>query len=221
MAARGDLLDRCLVLYFPPIPEEKRRAELSFWSEFELSRPAILGALLDAVSGALRRLPKVKLPEMPRMADFAIWATAAEALLGWREGSFLRAYVQNVSAANDLALEASPITEPVRRLVAEDAFQGTASDLLKVLADRTDESTRRQKGWPQNGQGLSNTLRRLAPNLRKCGIEVAFSRTKDRRRRRLIILREIASTSSAVSEEPVSSAVNRTGANGGRKGLLM
>ena len=68
LAVRGDLLDRCLILYLPCIPEEKRRAELTFWDEFESERPAILGATLGAVSGALRRLPKVKLTEMPRMA---------------------------------------------------------------------------------------------------------------------------------------------------------
>lgn len=201
LAVRGDLLDRSLILYLPSIAEEKRRAERSFWSEFELSRPAILGALLDAVSGALRRLPKVKLPEMPRMADFAIWATAAEPLLGWGEGSFLRAYTRNQASSNELALDASPITEPVRSLVAKDDFQGTATKLLQVLTERSDDPTRRQKGWPANAQGLSNTLRRLAPNLRKIGIEVLFSKGKDRRRMRLIVLRDIASTASDASGE--------------------
>jgi hypothetical protein len=153
--------------------------------------------------GALRRLPKVKLPELPRMADFAMWATAAESLLGWREGAFLRAYTRNQASSNELALDASPITEPVRRLVAVDDFQGTATDLLRVLTDRSDDPTRRQKGWPANAEGLSNTLRRLAPNLRKVGIEVAFSRGRDRRRQRLIVLRDIASTSSDASGDRV------------------
>jgi hypothetical protein len=201
LAVRGDLLDRSLILYLPSIPEEKRRAELSFWSEFESSRPAILGALLDAVSGALRRLPKVNLPEMPRMADFAMWATAAEPFLGWRDGAFLRAYTRNQASSNELALDASPMSEPVRRLVAKNDFQGTATELLQVLTERSDDPTRRQKGWPANAQALSNTLRRLAPNLRKIGIEVAFSKGKDRRRRRLIVLRDIASTSSDASGE--------------------
>src|SRR3546814_12373766 len=37
-----------------------------------------LGALLDAASAALRELPNVRLPRVPRMADFAEWVTAAE-----------------------------------------------------------------------------------------------------------------------------------------------
>jgi hypothetical protein len=219
IAVRGDLLDRALILYLPSIPEEKRRPEKEFWRDFESARPAILGALLTVVSGALRRLPKVRLANMPRLADFAVWATAAEPGLGLPDGTFLGAYAKNVTAANDLALEASPITDSLRKLVAEDGFQGTASDLLKDLTQRTDESTRRQKGWPQNGQGLSNTLRRLAPNLRKCGIEVTFSRGKDRRRRRLIVLREIASDASTASAAPVSSAVKGVRVNGGTRSL--
>ncbi len=199
LAVRGDLLDRCLILYLPCIPEEKRRAELTFWDEFESERPAILGATLGAVSGALRRLPKVKLTEMPRMADFATWATAAEPLLGGRQGAFMNAYTKNQVSSNELALDASPITEPIRRLVAQEEFQGTASELLRTLTDNVDEDTKRQKGWPRNPQFLSNMLRRLVPNLRKCGIEILFSRGKDRRRRRLISVRGMASTASGAS----------------------
>ena len=193
------MLDRCLILYLPCIPEEKRRAELTFWDEFESERPAILGATLGAVSGALRRLPKVKLTEMPRMADFATWATAAEPLLGGRQGAFMNAYTKNQVSSNELALDASPITEPIRRLVAQEEFQGTASELLRTLTDNVDEDTKRQKGWPRNPQFLSNMLRRLVPNLRKCGIEILFSRGKDRRRRRLISVRGMASTASGAS----------------------
>ena len=209
LAVRGDLLDRALMLDLPSIPEEKRRAELSFWTKFEACRSAILGALLDAVSSALRRLPKVRLPEMPRMADFALWATAAEYSLGWDDGSFLLAYTGNQSNANALALDASPITEPLRAVVADGEFIGTATALLKKLEGKSDEATQRQKGWPKNGQGVSNTLRRLAPNLRKSGIKVDFNREKNRRRRRFISLREIASTSSTVSTKPSADKVGR------------
>ena len=208
LAVRGDLLDRALMLDLPSIPEGKRRAERSFWAKFETCKSSILGALLDAASSALRRLPKVRLPGMPRMADFALWATAAESSLGWENGSFLRAYTGNQSAANALALDASPITEPLRAVVADGEFIGTATALLKKLEGKSDDATQRQKGWPKNGQGVSNTLRRLAPNLRKSGIKVDFDR-KNHRRGRLIFLREIASTSSTVSAKPSADKVGR------------
>jgi hypothetical protein len=165
-------------------------------------RPAILGTLLDAVSGALRRMPNVELPRKPRLADFAVWVTAAEPLLGLQDGAFIRAYAHNQASANDLTLEASPIAGAVQTLVDGGTFEGTASDLLRALAAHADDAVRSQKCWPTNGRMLSNALRRLAPNLRNCGIEITFSRDSARQRRRLITIRNVASASSAASEEP-------------------
>jgi hypothetical protein len=55
---RPDLSDRAIVLTLEPIAEEKRRPEEEFWAEFETARPAILGALLDAVATGLKRLTR-------------------------------------------------------------------------------------------------------------------------------------------------------------------
>jgi len=41
----------------------------------------ILGALLEAASHGLRTLSVVCLKQLPRMADFALWATACETAL--------------------------------------------------------------------------------------------------------------------------------------------
>jgi hypothetical protein len=70
-AARPDFLDRALIVEFNDIEPEQRRDERLFWSEFECVRPRILGALLDAVVIGLRKLSKVSLMRLPRMADFA------------------------------------------------------------------------------------------------------------------------------------------------------
>ena len=210
LGTRGDLLDRALILYLPSIPEHKRESESKFWSDFEAARPTLLGGLLDVVSGALARLPNIQLPKKPRLADFAVWVTAAEPLLGWSEGAFMDAYVQNQSATNDLALEASPIAAAIQALVRDGEIEATATDLLQTLQRYAGENAGSQRSWPANGQGLSNALRRLAPNLRKSGIEVSFSRGPNRSRRRLITVRNIASTSSASSEEANLSTVYRT-----------
>ena len=67
---RGDLLDRALVLTLPPI--NQYRDEDEFWAEFAFKHPRILGALLDAVSCALRKHEATPAPNV-RMADFARW----------------------------------------------------------------------------------------------------------------------------------------------------
>jgi hypothetical protein len=218
LATRGDLLDRALILYLPAVPQEKREPESKFWSDFDLDGPAILGALLDVVSGALGRLPNVELTKKPRLADFAIWATAAEPLLGLADGDFMRAYAQNQSSANDLALEASPVAAALQALASKGRFEGTATQLLQALTNHADDSARSQRSWPANAQGLSNTLRRLAPNLRNCGIDVSFSRVANRQRRRLIIVRDLASTSSTASDG-LDSTTNRSEADLGAGNL--
>jgi len=43
--------------------------------------PDLLGVLLDAVVEGLKRLPEMRLEKLPRMGDFALWATACETAL--------------------------------------------------------------------------------------------------------------------------------------------
>src|SRR5262249_1894502 len=94
IGTRSDLLDRSLIVELPRIEPNALLTEDVFRRDFERARPRILGALLDAVSAALRRLPTVKraATEWPRMADFAQWAVAAELALGLNAGEFLKAY---------------------------------------------------------------------------------------------------------------------------------
>jgi putative DNA primase/helicase len=71
LASRGDLAERTMPVFLPAIPNDQRREESEFWAAFEAAKPSILGALLNAVSRGLRRLPDVRLDRRPRMADFA------------------------------------------------------------------------------------------------------------------------------------------------------
>ena len=187
IVTRPDLLDRSLLISLPPIPESRRRDERELLQRFAATRPRILGALLDAVAEALRNRDGIRLPGMPRMADFARWVTAAEAGLGWPVGSFLTAYDANRTDAHELALETSPIPSAVRSLIAgAEGWEGTASELLLALADHVEEPVRRGRDWPSSPRALSAVLRRIAPNFRAIGVEVEFARGPDSRRRRLI-----------------------------------
>src|SRR3974390_724986 len=76
--SRPDLGDRAIFLTLAPISEAQRRLENELWREFEVARPRILGALLDAVVHGLRAVDRVPRDRLPRMADFALWATACE-----------------------------------------------------------------------------------------------------------------------------------------------
>jgi hypothetical protein len=189
LLTRGDLLDRALLLYLPAVPKQRRRAEHVLWADFEEARPRILGALLDCVSGALRELPNIQLPEAPRMADFAIWATAAERALGCPPGEFLEVYAANREVAEDLALEAAPVAHAIQDFAdAQIAlpWEGTATELLAKLGAHTDDDTRHSRSWPKTPTSLSNALRRLAPALRGVGLGIEMGRHNGGSRARFV-----------------------------------
>jgi hypothetical protein len=201
LATRSDLLERAIVLNLPMIPDDRRRTEASFWQEFEAARPLILGALLDAVSGALRDYESVRLEKMPRMADFAQWAAAAETYLGLSKGAFMAAYTGNREASNDLALEASPVAGAVISFIeSEENWLGTPSELLTELSKRAGEDVQRQKGWPKAANSLSGILKRLAPNLRASGVNVTRPNRTGKKGARLTQLERISNQSSEPSE---------------------
>src|SRR5271169_4493455 len=127
-AARPDFLDRAVIIEFLDMKPAIRRDEAQFWHEFEEARPRILGAVLDAVVAGLGNLPAVTLDQLPRMADFAIWINACEERLGMKPGEALTAYQSNRAETHNLALEESPLYEPVAQL-AREGFSGTVAEL--------------------------------------------------------------------------------------------
>jgi hypothetical protein len=166
---RPDLADRSLFLVMNPISPTRRRAEQELWREFERERPRLVGALLNAVSHGLRALPQVRSERLPRMADFAVWASACETAL-WSTGTFARAYAANQRTAIDDAIEADPVTAYIRELMAErSAWIGTAAHLLRVGSPCS-------AGWPKTPRALAGRLRRAQTFLRTLGIEIFFSR---------------------------------------------
>jgi hypothetical protein len=173
---RPDLADRALFLTLEPIPEECRRPEQDLWRAFEAERPCILGALLDAVTNGLAMLPQTRLDKLPRMADFALWATACETAL-WPSGTFWSAYCGNRDEAVDGVIDADPIAAAVRAVMTtRTEWTGTASELLGALAEMAGERVAKAKTWPDSPRALAGRLRRAATFLRKIGIDVGFER---------------------------------------------
>ena len=187
IVTRPDLADRAVFLTLEPIPEERRRPEAELWAAFETECPRILGVLLDAVVEGLNRLAETRLPKLPRMADFALWATACETAL-WPTGTFWAAYCGNRDEAVEGVIEADPIAATVRVLMAARMeWTGTASELLGALAEQAGERVAKSKTWPDSPRALSGRLRRAATFLRKIGIEITFDREGHERTRTIRI----------------------------------
>ena len=176
--SRPDLADRAMLLTLAPIPDAQRRTEKALWQEFELARPRILGGLLDAVAHGLARLPGIRFERLPRMADFALWATACETAY-WPRETFAAAYRKNRRAAIDEVIDADPVSACLRHIMAETKeWSGSASDLLSAgAAHRTSTGGAFTSAvWPKNPRALASRLRRAQTFLRAIGIEVAFNR---------------------------------------------
>lgn len=189
VATRSDLLDRCLVVFLPVISEERRKVEREIMEDVEEARARIFGALLDAVAGALRHVPSIKPDKLPRMADFFVWGIAIEKALGWAEDTFASAYERNRATANEVALEAFSVAQPLVELLDERGeWKGTCTELLEELESRVSDKVKQRRNWPANAQSLSRCLNRMRPNLRKFGWELdrlrdSQSRTWSFRRR--------------------------------------
>ena len=191
VATRGDLADRAIMLVLEPIAEEARQREQSLWAEFRDQQPQILGALLSAVSHGLKMLPKTELARLPRMADFAIWATACETEF-WPAGTFMEAYTANRAEAMNTVLDADPVAAALRSFMeTRQSWTGTAAELFTTLTGAVSDAVARSREWPGSPRGLSARLTRLAPALRKAGMQIDRHRDGGKGNAKLITIRHI------------------------------
>jgi hypothetical protein len=171
VATRPDLADRVLQIELEEIPNKRRITEKVLLREFETARPVIFTAILDAVSMALRTLPQLKMPPLPRMADAAEWATAGETAFGFERWTFLKAYQRNLDESAEVAVDANPVGAAIRILLEkQDQWEGEPRELLEALVELVSDKVQKQDDWPKNPQKLGHVLRRIAPALRRAGI---------------------------------------------------
>ncbi|MGO9607185.1 MAG: hypothetical protein ACLQAT_27960 [Candidatus Binataceae bacterium] len=129
-------------------------------------------------------------------------------------GEALEAYRANCAEARNLALEASPLHEPLIALATE-GFNGTTSELLIRLNAISGGGSRHSNRWPKAPNVLSNSLRRMAGSLCSAGIEIDFSRPAHGGRRLVSAHRasisETSSPPSPSSPGPTRDAQVRSG----------
>ncbi len=171
LTGRPDLRDRSVFVTLDPIGEDERLSEQAFWKRFEEARPRLLGALLDALSLALCRLPAIlEAGGLDRMADaHAVMLAASPALPGGEE-TFRRDWARMREGAVDGALEASPLAQALLPLLeARKGWRAPAGDLLRELNGSRAVGIREPSTWPQSPRGLVSAVQRLQPALRERG----------------------------------------------------
>lgn len=194
VATSQDLADRQILVELAMIDDSARRIEADLWAAFEAARPLLLGALLDGVATALARLPNLKMSRLPRMADFAKWATAAEAAWGWPDGSFMAGYDHNRAGIVQASIESDPVSSAVVEFMRDRlTWEGTPSDLLAALKDVVPDDVLNLKhsksyAFPQTANSLTRRIRKAAVFLAQSGITVTEGR--DMYQRILTLIRQ-------------------------------
>jgi hypothetical protein len=211
VASRQDLLERCLLLNVPRIERHQRRPESELWTRFEEARPRVLGALLTALSSMLRNIGSMRLTNLPRMADFAVRATAAEQALGFERGAFMSAYEANRDSSNAVALDSLLVGKAVYDFaLGIGSWSGTATELLTELDERLGDKGRWLKNWPKNAQALGCAIKRAAPNLRDAGVDVKVTRKGRSGSRAITLTCRPEQTGNSLSDSSVLSAAHES-----------
>lgn len=175
LARRDNLLSRAVLVRMEQPQRYLTRKEL--WQQFDAIQGDILGQLLDAASYALGNF--AELADMPRMADFAAWVSAAEPQLGWPQGSFLAAFHQNLNQGRDLVLEQSTVALPLIELAkaaGQGGWKGTATELLTALQSTAAAVSARGRGapdMPKTPAQLGTALSRLRAPLKQAGVIIS------------------------------------------------
>lgn len=171
-ATRGDLLDRAIVVRLPPL--RAQRTERALTEEYRALHARLLGALCDAASAGLRNLPHTPVPSV-RLADWLQWVEACAPALGWQAGYATAVYQAMRASSAQTALDADPLAQLLIEFVDQrkGVWQGEIHDLYEHLAEHLTANGMKSPHWfPRDAARLAGRLRRLAPELRRYGLDI-------------------------------------------------
>ncbi len=181
--ARSDLADRAIMLELQPISGDKKMTDEAVKARWEEARPRILGALLDAMVVGMRNRGAVELSQLPRLADFAVWATACETSFT-HSGGVLEAYYENTAEAVMNVIEGDAVCLALLAFLDaqnDTQWRGRPEQLLGHLNMHAPEGAQRERYWPRNPSTMSSRLRLAAPTLRKIGITIKRGKSDGKR----------------------------------------
>jgi hypothetical protein len=172
-ASRPDLLDRSIVLELERISTNERKTEKAIWEAFDNDIPMFLGASFKTISDATHLYDDSKIDTVGRMADFTIWGYAIAEVLGIGGETFIEAYLQNQTRANEEVLASNPVASAViKKMQNNRTWSDSVSQLLKELeltAEKEHINTK-VKLWPKEPNILTKRLKEIKSNLEEVGI---------------------------------------------------
>ena len=144
-----DLADRSLTMKL--VVPSVRRSRTELMVEFERLRASIFGALLDVLAHGLKRLPRTKVANLPRLADFAKWGTACETAIA-QPGAFLAAFTASQLTATEDVIELNPVATAIAAFMEN---RRTAWDGNHLAAVARVEAARPYRGSPHGDAAVA------------------------------------------------------------------
>jgi hypothetical protein len=174
---KPDLIDRTLPVVLRRVPKEERETERRMRLLFEERHPKLLGAVLDALSGALDYHEEVR--GLPRLADWAEYAIALYKHLDWGGyDGFMADWAVIEEGQHETTLESSTLAQCVVALMREhEEVVETPTKMLELLKDaaRSEVIDTDVKGadFPASASWLWRKLVPIVPTLEAFRISVS------------------------------------------------
>ncbi len=186
---RGDVQDRTLPIELERLDKRKRLPEDDFWMQFSLKHPELLGAVFDALAGALSERHTVKLDERPRLADWGLYAAALYESQGWGVATFVEDWRGVEETQQQGTLDGSIVAQAVILYMQDkDRVELSAAKLHAAIESSAEDDLdlKDDKTWPKTGRTLWKKIREVTPLLEAHGIRAY--RKNDNRAGRPIVL---------------------------------
>jgi hypothetical protein len=173
---KADLIDRILPVGLKRVPKEERETERRMQALFDARHPKLLGAVLDALSGALANHEEVR--GLPRLADWAEYAIALYKQLDWSGyNGFMADWAVIEEGQHETALDSSVLAQCVVAAMREhDELDKSPTDMLKLLraaasSEGIDTDTK-GSDFPASATWLARKLVPIVPTLESLRIAV-------------------------------------------------
>ena len=203
VVTKPDLLDRTLVVQAVEITKTTRRLEAEVEAEFLAGWPRALAGLMNGAAAALKAEAenRPRPQELPRLADFAVHADAAEAALGLPPGAALRSLWSAAEETEEAVLDSFPAVREAISIFAIKLSQIDARNaeleageepesrtwreepekLWKTVSARV-KAADRGRSWPNSPEVLTGQFKKVMPLLRRRGVAVQTGVKKEKKR---------------------------------------
>jgi len=177
---RADLQDRVLPISLKRGGERRTDAELR--ASFDQAHPALLGAIFDALSAALRHFDPAATPPDFRLGDWALYAAGVYKHAGWDQLDADLAGIERTRS--EVIVDGSPVARAVMRMVKRTVdfrvWEGTPRDLYTKCRDEADGAGELAI-FPRAPNTFTARLREATQALSEHGIRVESGKSDKRR----------------------------------------